>query len=285
MEENNYENNPKSIKYHVKRYLTKNKDRISGKTVVDIPAGNGITSKIIKDLGGIPIAYDLFPEYFKMEGIVCERANVLDKIPLEKNTVDFVLCQEGIEHFSDQFKALQEFNRILKLKGSLIITTPNYSNLRARLSYFLSESERFNSIMPPNEIDSIWMSNKAITSEIYFGHVFLIGIQKLRVLAKLSGFKIKHIQFTRLKTTSLFILPFAYPFIFLSSYISYLKNINKNKGYDKTFQKEVYKEIFRLNINPKILVDGHLFIEFEKEKNTDEVLNGLKSVHKEFGTT
>lgn len=285
MEENNYENNPKSIKYHVKRYLTKNKDRISAKTMVDIPAGNGITSKIIKDLGGIPIAYDLFPEYFKMEGIVCERANVLDKIPLEKNAVDFVLCQEGIEHFSDQFKALQEFNRILKLKGSLIITTPNYSNLRARLSYFLSESERFNSIMPPNEIDSIWMSNKEITSEIYFGHVFLIGIQKLRVLAKLSGFKIKHIQFTRLKTTSLFILPFAYPFIFLSSYMTYLKNINKNKGYDKTFQKQVYKEIFKLNINPKILVDGHLFIEFEKEKNTDEVLDGLKSVHKEFGTT
>jgi len=67
------------------------------------------------------------------------------------------------------------------------------------------------------------MSNKAITSEIYFGHVFLIGVQKLRVLAKLAGFKIKHIQFTRLKTTSLFIFPFAYPFIFLSSYFTYLK--------------------------------------------------------------
>lgn len=285
MEENNYENNPKSIKYHVKQYLIKNKQRISAKTVVDLPAGNGITSKIIKDLGGIPIAFDLFPEYFKIEGITCKRANVLDKIPLENNVVDFVLCQEGIEHFSDQFKALQEFNRILKPNGSLIITTPNYSNLRARLSYFLSESERFNSIMPPNEIDSIWMSNKSITSEIYFGHVFLIGIQKLRVLAKLSGFKIKHIQFTRLKTTSLFLLPFAYPFIFLSSYLSYLKNVNKNKGYDKAFQKSTYKEIFKLNINPKILVDGHLFVEFEKEKNTDDVLDGLKSVHKEFGTT
>ncbi|MBA3705845.1 MAG: methyltransferase domain-containing protein [Bacteroidetes bacterium] len=285
MEEHNYEDNPKSIKYHVKQYLIKNKKRIENKMVVDIPAGNGITSKIIKDLGGIPIAFDLFPEYFKMEGITCERANVLDKIPLERNSTDFVLCQEGIEHFSDQFKALQEFNRILKLNGSLIITTPNYSNLRARLSYFLSESERFNSIMPPNEIDSIWMSNKEITNEIYFGHIFLIGIQKLRVLAKLSGFKIKHIQFTRLKITSLFILPFLYPFIFISNYITYFKNVNKNKGYDKAFQKDIYKEILKLSINPKILVDGHLFIEFEKEKNNDEVLDGLKSVHKEFGTT
>ena len=278
MENNNYENNPKSIKYHVKRYFINNKKRIENKIVVDLPAGNGITSKIIKDLGGIPIAFDLFPEYFKMEGINCERANVLDKIPMVNNSADFVLCQEGIEHFSDQFKALQEFNRILKLNGTLIITTPNYSN-------FLSESERFNSIMPPNEIDSVWMSNNSITSEIYFGHVFLIGVQKLRVLAKLAGFKIKHIQFTRVKTTSLFLLPFAYPFIFISSFITYFKNVNKNKGYDKDFQKQVYKEVFKLNINPKILVDGHLFVEFEKEKNAEEVLGGLKSVHKEFGTT
>jgi len=285
MENNNYENNPKSIKYHVKRYFINNKKRIENKIVVDLPAGNGITSKIIKDLGGIPIAFDLFPEYFKMEGINCERANVLDKIPMVNNSADFVLCQEGIEHFSDQFKALQEFNRILKLNGTLIITTPNYSNLRARLSYFLSESERFNSIMPPNEIDSVWMSNNSITSEIYFGHVFLIGVQKLRILAKLAGFKIKHIQFTRVKTTSLFLLPFAYPFIFISSFITYFKNVNKNKGYDKDFQKQVYKEVFKLNINPKILVDGHLFVEFEKEKNAEEVLGGLKSVHKEFGTT
>ena len=280
-----HEDNPKSIKYHVKRYLKKNAERIKGKTVVDIPAGNGVTSKIIKDLGGIPLAFDLFPEYFNADGIVCQRANVLEKIPLNDHAADFVICQEGIEHFTDQFKALKEFNRILKKDGSLIITTPSYSNLRARLSYFLSESERFNSIMPPNEIDSIWMSNQHITSEIYFGHIFLIGIQKLRTLAKLSGFKIKYIQFTNLKTTSLFILPFAYPFILLSNWITYLKNVKKEKGFDKAYQKQVYKEIFRLSINPKLLVDGHLFVEFLKEKESAEVLNELKSVHKGFGTT
>ncbi len=281
----NYEDNPVSIKYHVKKYLIKNKDRIKGKTVVDLPAGNGVTCKILKDLGAVPVAFDLFPEYFNIEGLVCERANVLERIPMENGKADFVICQEGIEHFTDQFKAFKEFNRILKKDGSLIITTPNYSNLRARLSYFLSESERFNSIMPPNEIDSIWMSNEKISSEIYFGHVFLIGMQKLRVLAKLSGFKIRHIQFTRLKTTSLFILLFTYPFILLSNWITYLKNVRKNKGFDKQYQKEVYKEIFRLSINPKLLVDGHLFVEFTKVKESEEVLAGLKSVHKEFGLT
>ncbi|RYZ53072.1 MAG: class I SAM-dependent methyltransferase [Sphingobacteriales bacterium] len=280
-----YEDNPKSIKYHVKKYLIRNRERIAGKKVVDLPAGNGITTRIIRDLGGIPVPFDLFPEYFHVEGIQCERADVMDHIRLEDKFADFAICQEGIEHFTDQFKTLKEFNRILKKGGSLIITTPNYSNLRSRMSYFLSESERFNSIMPPNEIDSIWMNNQDISGEIYFGHVFLIGIQKLRVLASLAGFKIRHIQFTRLKTTSVLLMLVSYPFILLSNYINYLKNVNKEKGVDKAYQKALYKEIFLLSINPRILVDGHLFVEFEKVADAGEVAKEMKSVHREFGLT
>ena len=280
-----YEDNPKSIKYHVKRFLIRNKDRFNKKIVVDIPAGNGVTSRILKEIGAVPFAFDLFPEYFNLNDISCNRANVLDGIPLRDKSSDFIICQEGIEHFTDQFKALKEFNRILKINGSLIITTPNYSNLRAKLSYFLSESERFNSIMPPNEIDSVWMNKQNISSEVYFGHVFLIGIQKLRVLAKLAGFRIKHIQFTRLKTTSLLIFIFTYPFIFFSNLITYAKNLKKNKGFDMTYQKNVYKEIFFLNVNPKILLDGHLFVEFEKVMDYEKVMSEIKGVHKDFGTT
>lgn len=283
--ERKYEDNPKSIKYHVKKYLLLHQSRFQHKIVVDVPAGNGITSRILKEIGAVPLAFDLFPEYFQVEGLTCQQANVLDKIPLEDKHADFVICQEGMEHFANQFKAFNEFNRILKPNGSLILTTPNYSNLRARLSYFLSESERFISIMPPNEIDSVWMNAPKISPEIYFGHVFLIGIQKLRVLAILSGFRIKHIQFTRLKTTSLFIFLFTYPLILLSNYITYLKHVNKVKGYNMEYQRNMYKEILVLSINPKILLDGHLFVEFEKTKDFDQVMEGLKSVHREFGIT
>jgi ubiquinone/menaquinone biosynthesis C-methylase UbiE len=280
-----HEDNPKSIKFHVKKYFLARKDEYKGKKVMDLPAGNGITCELLTSIGANPYPFDLFPEYFNVDGLNCQRADVLDKIPCDDLFFDAVICQEGIEHFSDQFKALKEFNRVLKDGGELIITTPNYSNLRARTSYFLSESERFNSLMPPNEIDSIWMNNQQITNEIYFGHVFLIGIQKLRVLAKLTGFKIKYIQKTQYKTTSMFLFPFFYPFIVLSSFIAYRKNLNKNKGYDKEFQKKVFKEQFKLNINPTILLDGHLFIVFEKEKEANSVFSSLKSVHKEFGTT
>ena len=280
-----YEDNPKSIKYYVKRFIHREADRFKGKVVVDFPAGNGVTSKIIQDVGGQAVPFDLFPEYFNIEGLECKRANILEGIPMQDKAADIIICQEGIEHFSDQFKSLKEFNRILKNGGSLIITTPNYSNLRSRMSYFLAESERFNDLMAPNELDSIWMSDQHITKEIYFGHIFLIGIQRLRALCKLAGFRIKHIEKTRVKSTSVLFMILFYPFIYAANWIAYRKNMRKNKDFPIELKKEVYGEIFKLGVSPTTLTDGHLFIEFEKEKDFDEVSESLKSVHKEFGTT
>ena len=252
---------------------------------MDFPAGNGTTSRILKEIGALPIPMDLFPEYFEIEGLSCVRASIKEGLPLEVKSADALICQEGIEHFSDQYEALKEFNRVLKINGILLVTTPNYSNIRAKLSYLLSESERFNSTMPPNELDSIWMSKQEIASDIYFGHIFLIGIQKLRVLAKLSGFRIKKYHFTTFKSTSILLLPFFYPFIFLSNWISYRKNLRKNEDFDNSVKKVVYREIFSLAINPRILAGGNLMIEFEKEQDVENVPQMLKSKHKEFGIT
>ncbi|MEO6903502.1 MAG: hypothetical protein ABI315_10120 [Bacteroidia bacterium] len=127
------------------------------------------------------------------------------------------------------------------------------------------------------------MSKQDITNEVYYGHIFLIGFLKLRCIAKLSGFKIKHIELTKLKTTSLVFLLIFYHFILLSNWITYRKRLRKNKDFNEDTKREVYKEIFKLSINPKILVYGHIFIEFEKEKEINEIAKDLKSYHKEFG--
>lgn len=280
-----HEDNPKSIKFYVKRYLLENASFFKGKKIVDFPAGNGVTTAIIKNIGAEPFAYDLFPEYFELKDIECKKADIKTGIPLENNFADALICQEGIEHFSDQIEPLKEFNRILKKDGILLITTPNYSNLRAKMSYLLAESERYNTFMAPNELDSIWMSKNENMNEIYYGHIFLIGIQKLRVLAKLSGFKIKKFHFTRVKTTSVIMFPFWFPFIYIANLIAYKKNMRKNKDIDYQTKKEVYGEIFKLAINPKILVSHSLMVEFIKEKEVHEVATGLKSQHKSFGTT
>ena len=219
-----------NIKDYFKNYLLTNKHKFENKVVVDIPSGTGETSEILLEIGAKVIPFDLFPEYFKHPHLECKRVNILEGIPLADQSVDVIICQEGIEHFSDQLKVLQEFSRILRGNGILIITTPNYSNITQKVSYLLNEGERFNKMMPPNELDSIWMMDERLSNEIYYGHIFLIGIQKLRVLAKLSGFKIVKTDFHTLKTTALFLLFFLYPFILISNCITLFKCYKDRKS-------------------------------------------------------
>jgi len=263
-------NNPKSPKFYVKRYLDGKKKELQNKIILDVPAGSGVTTEILLENGAKVEPFDLFPEYFMLKNIECKRADILDKIPVTDNYADMVICQEGIEHLSDQLKAFKEFNRVLKINGKLLITTPSYSNLASKFSYLLFESETVRH-MPPNEIDDIWMSDKTITNEIYHGHIFLIGLQKLRILGKLSGFRIHEIRYSRISKGSLFLFPFFYPLIFISSFLRYFRNIGKHKEVPKSLKIDVYKEQLKINLNPKHLLNKHTFIIFEKEKGLGDI--------------
>ena len=114
----------KDIKHFMKDYILQNRDYLSGKLIVDIPAGSGFTSKLLKEVGAVVEAYDLFPEFFTFRGVVCRKADISEELPIRSGYADIVLFQEGIEHLSDQLHALKEVNRILKPGGSLIITHP-----------------------------------------------------------------------------------------------------------------------------------------------------------------
>ncbi len=265
-----YLDNPKSIKYYVKRYLEEHRAGLKDKLVVDLPAGNGATCDILLRLGAKVKAFDLFPEYFKVKEISCQRADIAKEVPLEDAVADMLICQEGIEHLSDQLKVLKEFNRVLKKDGKLLITTPSYSNLSAKLSYLLFESET-SSQMPPNEIDDIWMSDKSVSNEIYHGHIFLIGLQKLRTLAKIAGFRVEEIKYIRLSRESLVLFPLLYPLILIRSLMSYMRHMRKNKDIPKQVKRKVYREQLLINIRPAQLLNKHTFIVFAKECNADEV--------------
>jgi len=278
-----YEESPRSIKHHVARFLREEKARFAGRTVLDLPAGNGLTSLRLLEVGATPLPFDLFPEYFRVEGLECRRADLHEGIPLEDGSVDDAFCQEGLEHFHDQFGALCELNRVLRPGGSLFVTTPNYSSLQSRLSYFLAESERSGSIPPPNELDSVWMRGEGGERAFYFGHVFLIGVQRLRALARLSGFRIGRVLPTRRRGGSLFLLPFCYPLVYASNALSRWKNLRKHPGDEA--RREVYDEQFRLGTSPRVLLGSHLFLELVKECDWREVATRLSSVHQGFGVT
>jgi hypothetical protein len=118
--------------------------------------------------------------------------------------------------------------------------------------------------MPSNELDDTWMWDKPIAKDTYHGHNFLIGLQKLRVIAKLAGFKISEIKYVRISRGSVVLFPFLHPFILVNSLRSYYRNIRKSEEESK---KQVYREQLRINISPSNLLNKHTFIIFEKERD------------------
>lgn len=254
-----------NINFSLKEYFD-SCDDLHGKVVIDIPAGQGYMSGILKQHGADVRSYDLFTEFFKAEGLQCAYADLMEPLPIESDSADIILCQEGLEHMPNQLFVLREFNRILKKDGRLIITVPNISHLRAKLSYFLTESDLVKR-MPPNELDALWFAEDG---KSYFGHIFLIGIQKLRMLAITSGFSIRKIHKVKASTSSL-LLGIFYPLILLANLYVYLVNMNKQDEVPKERKKKVYREILKFNLHPTVLFGRHLFLELNKESELSDI--------------
>lgn len=254
----------KDIKNFVDAWILNSKS-FAGKKVLDIPAGSGHTSALLKEQGADVYAYDIFPELFLPQNIVCQLADLGEKIPVDSESFDDVICQEGIEHMTDQFKVLKELARVLKKQGRLILTTPNYSNLRSRFSFLVGESEYFGKSLPPHVLNSVWLSQK---EKIYFGHLFLTGFFKLKLLAELVGFELVEWHATRVNYTSLILFPLFYPFIFIFNLKAYLRESRKLAK--EPNEKNVLWQSFKWSIHPSPLLSGHLFLEFKKQEESNE---------------
>lgn len=253
---------PSSIDRFVSQHL-KARD-VRGLHAVDVPAGRGKMSALMAQLGAEVTPLDLNPDFFEQD-LTCKQADLTQTLPLEDDSADLVLCQEGIEHLPDQAHAISELARILKPGGRLLLTTPNISNLRARLTALVTESDQIHRL-PPDSTEAIWKLDEA--GNRYYGHLFLIGVQRLRTLAQLHGLKLLATHRVRASTTALLALPFAWPVLFAAT--QWAKHATKRRmrsWNDGKLPDEVateLDEIARLNLDPTILLGKHLFVEFEK---------------------
>lgn len=269
-----------SIASTLHSFIRSNERRFSGKRVLDIPAGRGETVALLQQIGASVHAMDLFPNRFDCADAHCEYADLNESIPAESEAYDFVFCQEGIEHISDQPAALRELARVLRPGGSLILTTPNPSNLRSRLSHLLNEAEHYR-LMPPNEVDTIWLSEENNDQDkIYYGHNFLITLTKLRFLARLAGLSVSLIHHDRANNFSALLLPFFYPFILLTSISSYRRALRKRLDVSPHIKKNIYKDVLKTAIDPRNLIVSHIFVEFKKTSSTDGVIAELRALNK-----
>ncbi len=112
----------------------KNKEvvqRVEGNLVLDVGCGSGtIVQKLLKN-GKNVIGVDIGKKFLSF--CTSSYRNALfcmadaQNMPFSDNSFDAIVCSEVIEHIDKPEKSLKEFERILRPKGELVITTPNIS--------------------------------------------------------------------------------------------------------------------------------------------------------------
>lgn len=109
------------------RYSTKGKliayslaDAGQGRKALDVGCRDGYWSRKLKQRGYEVISCDIDPHC--PDGLIVD-ANA--KLPFDDNEFDLLWCSEVIEHLLDPAFTIQEFKRVLKPDGRLLMTTPN----------------------------------------------------------------------------------------------------------------------------------------------------------------
>ena len=262
---------------YMKRYIDSLKD-LKNKKIADVPCGDGRTCYLLQQKGAQTVGLDLYPEFYKLKTGEVKFSDLSDILDAKDESFDMLICQEGIEHLPNQLFAMKEFNRVLKPNGKLLITTPSMSHIRSKLSNFFLESDALTRLAP-SELDSIWFSDTK-KDDLYYGHLFLIGVQQMQSLAHLTGFMVKKRLWTSIGPTSSFLLVFTYPFFIFFNIYCFIHYIRKNKHIPFKQRLQKYLQRIALNLSIKTLICKHIFWVFEKKHTLKETCEKLKKLHR-----
>lgn len=111
----------------------------SGKRVLDVGCGDGLTSSAIaseNEVYGVDVS-DTALARARERGLKTEKSNLDDGLPETGDVFDFVLLLDILEHVHDPERLLDSVVSVLGGSAVLIVSVPNTMNLLSRL-FFLS---------------------------------------------------------------------------------------------------------------------------------------------------
>ncbi len=173
--------------------------------LLDSPCGEGALSHALRERGHEVWASDLDPKVFAKErgGIRFDVVDLNQSLPYPDVFFDAVVSLEGIEHLEMPAFCLQEFARILRPGGRLVLSTPNVNKIQSRLFYFLGgQFGGFKTLSrkalepPPGPVP--W-------------HITVPYLPTIAFLLNRSGFLLDRVEITMIKTKDWLLLPLALP--------------------------------------------------------------------------
>lgn len=122
--------------------------------VLDVGAGSGELARRLVELQFQTEACDCIPaaDWRQPRPISYRQCDLNSGLPYEKESFDYVVCLEVIEHVDNPFSLCRELRRVLRKNGTMYISTPNILSLRSRVKFLMDGSFLYFDL-PPIEWD------------------------------------------------------------------------------------------------------------------------------------
>ena len=155
-------------------------------------------------------------------------------LPIENNSIDTLVCSDGIEQIDTQFDFVKEAHRVLKNGGAFIISTPNISSLRSRWRWLLTGHHlKCNTPLAERDPNPLHPIGK-------------ISFPEIQYMLHTHGFKIQEVSTNRIKAIS-WIYALFVPFAYLVTSMVY------NKSSRKENMSEINGEIKKIMFSKAVL--------------------------------
>lgn len=170
--------------------------------VLDVPTGTGVLADRLQRMGFEVRCCDINPGYFSAPNLTIDIGDLNERLPYKEGEFDYVLCLDGIEHLENPFQAIREFRRILKTRGKLILSLPNFLNIERRLKFLFIGS--FSKIPSHKIVKDVWKG------DISMAHLNPLGYPILKFLLEHYGFGILRLEKDRRKSRMIWLKPFVW---------------------------------------------------------------------------
>lgn len=196
--------------------------------VLDVPAGVGLFSTFLKEMGFDVTCGEIEPKIFRVPDLTCIYVDLNREIGAENATFDYVCCIDGLEHMTDPYQAVREISRVLKPGGYAVFSTPNYANIEKRFKFLW-----YGYLTRPADLARF----KKAGSNLFNFHNSPLTITLLDLMFSINGLKVKKIMKNTPKKKQYWFLPFVW-LMKLNALMSSNKSKKKYR-YDLTLKNEV----------------------------------------------
>lgn len=159
--------------------------------IIDIGISTGTNLQLLQSMGfinftGIDCNEDAL-NFCRQKGFLSVRQGDACSLPLENESVDFVMATDILEHIENDSLALQEIYRILKPGGMGLITVPTFMLLWGLQDEISHHKRRY--LLPPL-IEMISKTGFAVQKAFYFNYVLFFPILFARRIIKFLKIKL-----------------------------------------------------------------------------------------------